>query len=391
MAIDQYKVIVVDMCRTIVNLVLRGIQQILFPMTTMPVDTILIFRTGQLGDTICALPAMRAVRAAHPDVKMVLLTDRHPGCKYVLSQEILAPAGIFDEILTYIPGALNLRTARELIAKLRPYQFDLLVYLVDSRRATVRNLLRDMLFFKIAGIRRAVGFRKDIVYPFRRAQSTVRQFNQESVRFLRMLRDAGIPCSLEPQFNLPIRENERCVVDSLWKQAAIPVDRFAVAVAPGSKMPAKRWPLERFCDVAITLVREYNAFLIILGGAEDAQAGNKIVQCISPYAVNWAGLTSIMESAAVLQRCHLYLGNDTGTMHLAAAVGIPCVAIFSARDIPGLWYPYGEQHTVLRKDVPCQYCMLVECVKYQMRCLKEIRVDEVVAACSKYLPHVEVN
>ncbi len=391
MAIDQYKVIVVDICRKIVNLVLRVIQQILFPGTTMPVDTILIFRTGQLGDTICALPAMRAVREAYPDAKMVLLTDRHPGSNYVLSQEILAPTGIFDEILTYIPGELNLRTARELIAKLRPYQFNLLVYLVGSRRATVRGLLRDMLFFRIAGVRRAVGFRKDIIDRFIRAQSTVRQFDQESVRFLRMLHDAGIPCSLKSKFDLPVGEMELRAVDRLWEGVAVPANRPIVAVGPGSKMPAKRWPVERFCDVAITLVREYNAFLIILGGAEDAQAGNKIVQCIPPYAVNWAGLTSIMESAAVLQRCHLYLGNDTGTMHLAAAVGIPCVAVFSARALPGVWYPYGDQHTVLRKDVPCQYCMLVECVKHQMRCLKEISVDEVVAVCSKYLPHVEVN
>ena len=70
---------------------------------------------------------------------------------------------------------------------------------------------------------------------------------------------------------------------------------------------------------------------------------------------------------------------------LAAAMGTPCVAIFSSRDLPGMWYPYGSQHTVLRREVECSGCMLNDCVKQKMKCIRAISVDEVHSACMKYL------
>jgi ADP-heptose:LPS heptosyltransferase len=82
----------------------------------------------------------------------------------------------------------------------------------------------------------------------------------------------------------------------------------------------------------------------------------------------------------MLERCALYVGNDTGTMHLAASVGTPCVAIFSARDNPGKWEPTGPGHIVLRHEVPCAGCMLETCVDNDLECLKAISVDEVLAA-----------
>jgi heptosyltransferase III len=86
-----------------------------------------------------------------------------------------------------------------------------------------------------------------------------------------------------------------------------------------------------------------------------------------------------------MKHCELFIGNDTGTMHMAAAVGLPCVAIFSSRERPGLWYPPGEGHRVFRSAIDCEGCGLVECIELGNECLKRISVEEVLSACREML------
>jgi ADP-heptose:LPS heptosyltransferase len=88
----------------------------------------------------------------------------------------------------------------------------------------------------------------------------------------------------------------------------------------------------------------------------------------------------VRESAALMESARFYLGNDTGVMHLAAAVGLCCVAVFSARNWPGIWEPYGKGHRMLRFDVPCSGCHLTVCDK-DLHCLREITVEQVYQAC----------
>ena len=90
----------------------------------------------------------------------------------------------------------------------------------------------------------------------------------------------------------------------------------------------------------------------------------------------------MLESAELLRRATLYVGNDTGAMHLAAAVGTSCVAIFAAREPGRSWHPYGSAHVVLRRDeVPCANCYLTECTVEGLRCLTAIDVNAVWTAC----------
>jgi ADP-heptose:LPS heptosyltransferase len=90
-------------------------------------------------------------------------------------------------------------------------------------------------------------------------------------------------------------------------------------------------------------------------------------------------------AALALGKCVLFLGNDSGAMHLAAAAGTPCVAIFSSRDWPGAWYPYGVEQRVFRSEIECEGCYLVECIERQNECLRRISADDVYAACANLL------
>jgi ADP-heptose:LPS heptosyltransferase len=157
-----------------------------------------------------------------------------------------------------------------------------------------------------------------------------------------------------------------------------------VGFGPGSKWPSKIWPEERFAAVGRRLIQEKNAYPLVFGGLEDRELANRLILGWGRGS-NAAGVLPPRQAAAALARCAMYVGNDTGTMHLAAAVSTPCVAIMSAQDWPGRWNPCGDGHTVLRKQVRCEGCMLQVCELEGLRCLKEIAVDEVVNACIQIL------
>jgi len=123
---------------------------------------------------------------------------------------------------------------------------------------------------------------------------------------------------------------------------------------------------------------------VVFGGKEDRVIGEWLLEKWG-RGYNAAGALTLRASAAALKRCALFLGNDTGTMHLAAAVGVPCVGIFSSREPPGLWFPQGDRHRVFRSEIECENCGLIECIERANECLKKIKVDEVFEACRELL------
>jgi heptosyltransferase-3 len=347
--------------------------------------TILVFRIGQLGDSLASLPALRAIRAAHPDARLVLLTDRHVGSTAVTSWEVLGSAGLFDDVV-YLRVPSRLRDFAEASRKIRRLAPSRLYYLPPMPRSRWQAA-RDWVFFRLGcGIRDLVGLRATGRYPVRDRAGNLLRLEKESDRLLAWIspnlprpissRDAG---RIRPGADVSAK------VARLIDATGVRGHRL-VAVCPGSKMQATRWPEDRFEEMGRRLLKRFpDAGLLVLGAPHERPLGDRLCAAWGSRAKNFAGDLTIWESAAALERCHLYVGNDTGTMHLAASVGIPCVAIFGARDNPGKWEPAGEGHTVLRHHVPCAGCVLTVCVDHDLACLKGISVDQVVGAASARL------
>ena len=182
---------------------------------------------------------------------------------------------------------------------------------------------------------------------------------------------------------------ELCLTDEEQAQAAsLMTDRIGkqfrqlplIGFGPGSKWPSKLWPEERFAELGQQIISQLGAYPVIFGGPEEFPLGERLLAKWG-RGVNLAGQLGIRQAAAALKACRLYVGNDTGTMHLAAAVATPCVGIFAAHDWPGRWYPYSAEHLVLRHSVSCEGCLLKVCVKEGMRCIKSVTVNDVFAAC----------
>ena len=352
---------------------------------------ILVFRIGQLGDTIVALPALWVLRQQFPQAHLTLLCDRHPTKHHVLASDLLAGAGVLDAFESYVvddsPVGRMLRPVRMLglWARLRRGRYDTMAYLAPSTRQPA-EVARDRKFFAAAGIQRFLGMDGFTPLPRKIAGQPLGSTPAESDLLLTRLAVDGLPVPGPGQGSLELGVGAAEAQQvSTWLHSQ-PTDggRRWVGVGPGSKMPAKRWPEERFQTVVNRLIVTHGIWPVVFGGAEDRAVGDRLI-ATAGRGYNAAGQLSLRGSVAALKRCALYLGNDTGTMHLAAAAKVPCVALFSSREWPGMWFPYGVEQTVLRTPIECDGCALVECLERDNECLRRIGPEAVVAAGLKYL------
>jgi len=159
-------------------------------------------------------------------------------------------------------------------------------------------------------------------------------------------------------------------------------ERALIALCPGCKTPADRWPTARFVDIAQRLVSTSKVEIVVLGAQADYPLG-EVIRAEVDDVINLCGRLPIVETAAVLKECAVLVGLSTGTTHLAAAVGTPCVAIYGGRNFPGLWYPIGTEHVVLQDPVTCTGCELVVCPLADHPCVSHIEADLVWNALKK--------
>jgi ADP-heptose:LPS heptosyltransferase len=345
---------------------------------------ILIYRIGQLGDTLVALPAIWAIRRHYPNAFLGLLSDSHDEAGYVLASKVLPKEGLIDEFFSYEADQRGVPFWKQLklIPRIRQKRFDTLVYLAPRFR-NKRQVVRDILFFRLAGISRVIGHKGITAYQKPIPGKPLPHLEQEAEHLLGRLGRSGIhvPSRGEGCMALLLTETEIKEAQSwLWSRPGLEHSRLLIGMAIGSKYPAKIWPEERYASLGQHLIEKMGAYPIIFGGLEDRESGNRLIKKWGSGA-NAAGTLNVRQAAAALSFCRLFIGNDTGTMHLAAAVGTQCVAIFSDRYFPGCWYPYGSQHLVLRHHVPCGGCTVYECLENDQACLKLIRVGEVWEAC----------
>ena len=355
-----------------------------------PPRRVLVFRLGHLGDTIAALPSLWAVREHFAGAHITMLAEQRVDRPYVPITEVLENTGLVDTFV-FLPRDASRGVWRRaadavrLLIKLRRARYDALVYLAPSRR-TRGQVRRDRRCCRFAGIRQIFGMEGFTVLPGEPTGAGLPTVPHEADLLLRRLAASGVPVP-EPGrgcMDLRLGEGEKQRVEQ-WRQSlGGDGGRPWVAVGPGSKMPAKVWPGERHAAVISALIARHDIWPVVFGGKADQALGAALIDQWG-RGYNAAGALGIRAAAAALSPCRLYLGNDTGTTHLAAAVGVPCVAVYSSRDLPGLWYPYGPRHRVFRTTIDCEGCYLEQCIDRRMECILRIDAEAVLDACMDVL------
>lgn len=347
---------------------------------------ILVYHIGSLGDTLVAVPALWVVRETYPNAHITMLTNKQAGKSLVQACDILDGSGLIDDYIVYPVGRPLAKAG--LLFHLRSRKFDSLVYLIRAYLDD-RRIKRDKLFFRLAGIKRYIGMQEFSKKPTYSLDSQMSAVPHMADTILARLRADGLktPPVRQGKFDVNIGEHEQESIKRWLSELPNDGGRPWLAIGPGSKMPSNIWPYERYLAVAMRLIEEYDLWPTVFGGPSDKELGERMVLELGRGYVA-AGALSVRDSMAAMGKCIFYLGNDTGTMHMAAASDLRCVAVFSSRNPPGLWYPYGDGHIVFRTPIPCEGCMLEECIDEQMRCVLSISVDEVLNACHNVL-HAE--
>jgi heptosyltransferase-3 len=342
---------------------------------------VLVYLFGSLGDTIVAIPALRAVRTHFPAAEIVLLQNMQPG-NLVTASEVI-PSGLIDRFLSYdntLKGILKITGFYRLWNDLRRERFQTAVYLVISERPK-SSVSRDRLFFKLSGIRQLIGFRafsNEELYPVDDLGHPALT-EQEAARKLRRLELDGFEVVHADVFRQPLLafapeergSMERWLATNRKKSAS-----RLVAIAPGCKTSANQWPVENFVEIGRRLVTNEDCELVIIGGKAETQLGEQMIGALGG-GINAAGRFSVRESAILLSLCDLYIGLDTGTTHLATAVDTPCLAVYGERNNPGQWFPLGSKHSVVIHKVECAGCRLFECPVDGHPCMSGISVESV--------------
>jgi heptosyltransferase-3 len=334
------------------------------------VKNLLVIKLRYLGDVLLATPALRALKDGFPKARLSMLVN--PG-----TEDLLRRNPDVDEVLTLErggPGA-DLRFA----LAVRRRSFDCVVDLTDSDRSAIVG--------RLSGAPVRIGFNDEhrwrgllytsVVSPPPHAHRI--EHDLEAVRALGLA-----PKVSSPALYVGAEDDEaasRLLRDlGLDEAAGTPL----ALLHPGARYWFKAWPPERFAELAERLVGTTGCRILVAGDAREQALADAIRRRTRVELKILTGRTTLLQLAAILKRCALFIGNDNGPMHMAAALGVRIVALFGPSD-PATWGPRTDRAVVLYKGLDCRRCFHPTCDRGEESCMKQISVDEVLAAAQRLL------
>ena len=321
-----------------------------------------------------ATPVIADVRTKWPHATLTLM------CQEGGVSALLRGNPHIDEIFTFTPPQEFLRRPqqRDLIARLRQGKYDLGILLPNSFSSawwTWRGEVKNRIGF--ATDFRSLLLTKAVAFPETRGKEHL------VTTYKRLLEPLDIPLS-QTKPSLFVTPKEQMAAKQLLAKHRVPENATIVGINPGAAYgSAKCWLPERFRAVIEKLVKHPNTYVLCFADQTGAGLVDGICQGMPASVINLAAATHLRELIALIQLCTVFLTNDSGPMHIAAALKTPLVALFgSTNDIVTGPYEHGR---VIHKHVACSPCLLRTC-PIDFRCMKQIESDEVYTALLNYLP-----
>ena len=330
---------------------------------------ILIRATNWVGDAVMALPALQAVRTRFADAHIAVLA-----LPYVA--EIYEGQGIADELIAYERKGQHagVRGRERLAAMLRDKEFDAALLL--------QNAFDAAWVAWRAGIPQRIGYARDgrrlLLTKAIRVPKAGEIPAHETFYYLELVRRAGWLDSLPdiPEIALLIPADEAVKAEKKLRSLGARADTMRIAVGAGASYgSAKCWPPERFAQALNQLQRERAAEVVLFGTPNETEVSAAIQAGLDRPALDLTGKTQIAELPALLSRCSAFLGNDSGAMHVAAAAGLPVVAVFGPTDPFGT-APVTPRCTIVQQRPYCSPCFLRRC-PIDHRCMTAVAPEMV--------------
>ncbi len=330
----------------------------------MTAGPVLIYRLGSLGDTVVALPCFHAVARAFPDRRRLVLTNVPVSSKAAPLEIILRDSGLIHGVIDYPVGTRQVAALWRLRRAIRATGADTMVYMAAPRGRA--SLQRDLLFFRLCGIRHMIGAPNTPDLQIGRTPDG--SIEPEAERMARALAALG-PIDLADRANWDMRlaADERAAA----AQALAPLSGAPfIAVNMGGKVAINDWGEDNWLALADRLAPRHGALgLVAIGGPEDSPRSQAVLARWPGPVANACGTLTPRQSAAALAGASLFVGHDSGPLHLAAASGAPAIGLFGDNNPPRKWHPYGPR------------CRAI----HDMRGVRAITVDQVEASVNEVL------
>jgi lipopolysaccharide heptosyltransferase II len=353
---------------------------------------ILIIRLGSVGDVVRTLPALRALRERFPSAYIAWLVEEK-------AKGILEGNPDLDRIILFprkklVKGFVNpftfLPTLIEpvrFIRELRGMKFDLVL--------DFHGILKSGLISFLSGATHRVGFSrgfcKELNYFFNNYHVNPKDKRLNRIeKNLSLLSALGIkPVELDPI--IPLRQDNEKEIDNFFQQNMLENYHPLIVIHPGTSAttPYKRWDEERYATLADTLIEDYHARVIFTWGPGELSTVEKIVHQMKHSSVIAFETDNLQQLTEIFRRCDLYIGSDTGPMHIAALVRTPVIAIFGPTDHVVNAPSKKNRNFIVRRDVACSPCRKFTCASRE--CMKAITPEEVLQAAIKSLNLHVVN
>lgn len=335
-----------------------------------PPRRVALVRASRIGDFLCAIPAVRALRATLPEAEITMIT-------LPLLRDIAERSPYIDRVVPFpgFPGLaeqfFEARRATRFFGAMQEERFDLAIQMQGSG-------VYSNPFTLLLGARVTAGFVRpgdgagllDAALPLPEGMHEVR-------RVLALTAFLGVPPRGE-DLEFPLWAEDRAGADALLAGAVRPL----IGLHTGARDSTRRWPVDRFAATARALCRRYGGTLVVVGEGEERSAGDLVARAGAAPCLNLTGRTSLAQLGAVIARLDVLVTNDTGPAHIAYALRVPTVTVFGGGS-PALNGPLEPgPHQVVAHPVRCRPCTYTVCpVGY--RCLEAVRVPRVVAAAER--------
>jgi ADP-heptose:LPS heptosyltransferase len=350
---------------------------------------ILLLKLDHIGDFVTALEAMTKIRAAWPKASLTLLCGSW-------NTDFAEATGLFDRVVVF-----DFYPASHEVGKVKNPSFDQSVsrftalglghfdLAVDLRHdPDTRVLLRRVQATYKAGFATGPGGEGlDLIVPEieNSARSSKSFVPFQAATRLTLLADAVIATFKGPDNTLPVN-----TLRASSAYVAFPPGERYVVLSSASGSALRRWPVERWGQLARCLIGEGYKIVFVGGENERAELDRLLRELPPDAAVNLAGRLPFKSLTPVLADAALFAGNDTGVTHLAAYLGVPTLAVYSGVNEPNVWMPRGRRVFMLRASAPCSPCNrrdLDECER-SVPCIAEITVDKVFCSAQELLARV---
>ncbi len=324
-----------------------------------------------IGDAVMTIPALRRLRKIFPDAAISLHTRPW-------AEGVFRDADFIDEIIP-IEGGGSIRSVIDQSRVLRERNFDLAVLFPNS--------FESALVARLARVPRRLGYsaeQRGFLLTDKVEVPSWKNELHESRYYLHLIDALGSDGESEDKPELQVSAERRREARKSLIGSGVREGRKIMGIGAGSTNSlAKRWPAENFSRLADLLSVEQNVDVILLGNENEAEVSRSVLQTSKEKHIDLTGQTDLAEATAILSELDLFVSNDMGLAHIAAAVGTPAIVIFGPTN-EKTTRPLGRSVEIIREPVECSPCMLREC-PIDHRCMTRISAERVFESASKIL------